>query len=179
MAMKHLTITPAAVLALIACSQIPEPATGSDRSRESQSSRVASSADVPRPPLEQMALARPVGKIGVPVDVRYLVSGVIAKDQPATVQLAFVPRVAGSNLQVQFPDTAGVTIDAGSRELRAQKATTTDVLRHSVLVTPTASDSGEMRAIVSMDFDGGRYFSIFTIPVGGSSEAAAKRVPKD
>ncbi|MGQ0835256.1 MAG: hypothetical protein ACT4O5_10105 [Gammaproteobacteria bacterium] len=121
----------------------------------------------------------PVGKIGVPVDVRYKVSGVVAKDQPATVQLAFVPRVAGTNLRIEFPETAGVAVDAGWGAVWAEKATTSDVFRRNVSVTPTAGDSGEMRAIVSMDFDGGRYFSVFSIPVGAATETASpKRPPK-
>jgi hypothetical protein len=88
--------------------------------------------------------------------------------------------VAGKNLQVEFPDTAGVAIDAGTRALQSAKASPSDVLRHRLLVTPTSADSGEVRAIVSMDIDQGRYFSIFAIPVGASAQpASTKRQPKD
>ncbi|MGH8285405.1 MAG: hypothetical protein ACRETT_06525 [Steroidobacteraceae bacterium] len=140
---------------------------------------MATNSETSGPPLDQMSLATAVGKIGVPVDVRYKVSGVVTKDQPATVQLAFVPRVAGSNLRIEFPETAGVAVDAGSGAVWVEKATTLDVFRRNVSVTPTAGDSGEMRAIVSMDFDGGRYFSVFSIPVGAVSETASpKRPPK-
>ena len=65
------------------------------------------SASVDGPPLGEMHLARASGKVGPPVDVRYLVSGVAAKDQPVTLQLAFVPRIDGRNLRVEFPDTPG------------------------------------------------------------------------
>ena len=47
------------------------------------------------PSIEQMSLATPIGKVSVPVDVRYQASGSPLRDQPMTLQLAFVPRVAG------------------------------------------------------------------------------------
>jgi hypothetical protein len=158
--------------------EVSEPGEPSEVSSPSSPSRVAATAASGDAPLEQMALARASGKIGAPVDVRYLVSGVVAKDQPATVQLAFVPRVAGSNLQVQFPATAGVTIETGAQDLQMQKAAPTDVVRHRLLVTPTAGDAGEMRAIVSMELGGARFFTIYTIPIGTSDKTQSKQPPK-
>lgn len=193
MIIRHLAVAAAsASMALTACTNgsssreasapaapVPTASTEAPAPAEVRPTRVATSTEPSGPPLDQMSLATAVGKIGVPVDVRYKVSGVVAKDQPATVQLAFVPRVAGSNLRIEFPETAGVAVDAGSGAVWAEKATTSDVFRRNVTVTPTAGDSGEMRAIVSMDFDGGRYFSVFSIPVGAASETASpKRPPK-
>jgi hypothetical protein len=155
-----------------------DPAPSSDVSSPPSPPKVAANAAGADVPLEQMALARPSGKIGAPVDVRYLVSGVVAKDQPATVQLAFIPRVAGSNLQVQFPETAGVTIETGAQDLQMQKTVPSDVMRHRLLVTPTAGDAGEMRAIVSIELDGGRFFTVYTIPIGSADQAESKRPPK-
>lgn len=193
MIIRHLAVAAAsASMALTACTNgsssrdasapaapVPTASTEARAPAEARRTRAAANTEPSGPPLDQMSLATAVGKIGVPVDVRYKVSGVVAKDQPATVQLAFVPRVAGSNLRVEFPETAGVAVDAGSGAVWAEKATTSDVFRRNVSVTPTAGDSGEMRAIVSMDFDGGRYFSVFSIPVGAASETASpKRPPK-
>lgn len=132
------------------------------------------------PDLAHMALAAPVGgKIGVPVDVHYQLQGVAAKNQPATLQLAFVPRVAGSNLQVEFPASPTVAIENGAAAFSIGKADATGVYRRSLLVTPRAADAGEVRAIVSMEVDGGRYAGIFNIPVGsgGTPERAGKDRP--
>lgn len=130
------------------------------------------------PPLSEMHLARMSGKLGVPVDVRYLVSGVAAKDQPVTLQLAFVPRLDGSNLRVEFPDTAGVTIETGSKAVASQKASKVDVLRHALLVTPTTADSGEVRAVVSIDVGDARYAGVVSIPVGNQPQkVASQKIP--
>lgn len=153
-----------------------DPARSADPTVEPRPTRVAASAG--GPPLEQMALARPVGKIGAPVDVRYQLAGVVAKDQPATIELAFVPRVAGTNLRVEFPDTPGLSIDAGARLMQAQKAGAAEALRHSLLVTPTQSDTGQLRAIVWMDVGGGRYFTIYSIPIAAPSQATKQNAPK-
>jgi hypothetical protein len=162
-----------ALLAIVvsACS------TGSD-SQEPSSAERELSASSSAPPLEEMILAQAVGKIGAPVDVRYQISGVVTKHQPVTVQLAFVPRVDGSNLRVEFPESAGLRVDSSVLELASPVASKSDVMRHEVRVTPSG-ESGVMRAIVSMELDGGRYFSIFAIPVGAQPAATTtKRPPK-
>ncbi len=131
------------------------------------------------PPLGEMHLAAVSGKLGPPVDVRYLVSGVAAKNQPVTLQLAFVPRLDGRNLRVEFPETAGITIETGATALTAQKASKADVVRHTLLVTPTEADAGEVRAIVAIDVGEARYAGVVSIPVGrGAQKLAAKKVPQ-
>lgn len=137
------------------------------------------SASTDGPPLGEMHLARVSGKLGPPVDVRYLVSGVAVKDQPVTLKLAFVPRLDGRNLRVEFPDTAGVAIETGAEPLASQKASKSDVLRHTLLVTPTAADSAEVRVIVSIDVGGAKYAGVVSIPVGDRAQkVAAKKMPE-
>lgn len=132
-------------------------------------------AQTSEPDVAQMRLAEQVGgKIGVPVDVRYQLQGIAAQDQPAILQLAFVPRVAGTNLRVEFPAAAAVSIDEGSTPLAIAKADAAGSYRRSLLVTPRAGDAAEVRAIVAMDVNGGRYFGVFTIPV---SPAQAQKQP--
>jgi multifunctional 2-oxoglutarate metabolism enzyme len=137
------------------------------------------SASADGPPLGEMHLAAASGKLGPPVDVRYLVSGVVAKNQPVSVQLAFVPRLDGRNLRVEFPDTAGMAIETGAKALTAQKASKSDVVRHTLLVTPTEADAGELRAIVAIDVGEARYAGVVSIPVGRSAQKlASKKVPQ-
>lgn len=149
----------------------PEPEPGSVEGMKS--------AATDAPPLGEMQVARAVGKLGPPVDVRYLVSGVVAKDQPVTLRLAFVPRLDGRNLRVEFPDTAGVVIETGSKAVSAQKASKSDVLRHTLLVTPTAADSGAVRAVVSIDVGASTYAGVISIPVGDrAQQGASKKTPQ-
>jgi hypothetical protein len=137
------------------------------------------SASTDGPPLDDMQLARASGKLGPPVDVRYQLSGSATKYQPVTLQLAFVPRLDGSNLRVEFPDTDGVAIETGSKKIASQKASKSDVLRHALLVTPTAADSGEVRAYVSIDVGSAKYAGIVSIPIGERSQkVASKKVPQ-
>jgi hypothetical protein len=116
------------------------------------------------PPLEQMQLAHRSSKVSVPVDVRYQLRAAATRDQPVGLDLAFVARVPGQNLKVEFPQAEAVTIDLGSAPLMHQKAEENGVVRRSLIVTPR-SEQGEVRVIVSMDVEGGRYFGVFTIPV--------------
>lgn len=144
-----------ATAALCGCARPTAPADASPTSQAAE------------PEIAQMRLAEQVGgKIGVPVDVRYQLQGIAAKNQPATLQLAFVPRTAGTNLRVEFPAAESVSIDEGGMPLAIAKADTAGAYRRSLLVTPRRGDSAEVRAIVSMDVNGGRYFGVFAIPVG-------------
>jgi hypothetical protein len=117
------------------------------------------------PDVTRMKLAKPVGKSTVPVDVRYTYTGKPAKNQSASLQLAFIPRVQGSALRVEFPRTEAVSVSE-TEELNVQKAAPLSVHRHNLVVTPLKANAEEIRALVSMDVDGGRYFGIFVIPVG-------------
>ena len=64
------------------------------------------------PAIEQMTLAQPSAKASVPVDVRYQLRAAPARDQPVALELAFVARIAGRNLNVEFPRGDAVTIES-------------------------------------------------------------------
>ncbi|HEY8508266.1 MAG TPA: hypothetical protein VIL32_07920 [Steroidobacteraceae bacterium] len=130
----------------------------------------------PVPDLASMQLAVPSSKVGVPVEVRYQVVGTPARNQPATLHLAFVPQVPGKGLKVEFPPSRDVAIETGGSTMTVQKATPEDVYRKNLLVTPLAGDAAQVRAMVWMEVEGGRiYFSIFQIPVGTPASGAEVR----
>lgn len=132
------------------------------------------------PPLDQMSVARLVGKMGVPVEVRYRLADTAVADQPTTLQLAFTPHVAGENLRVEFLSSGSVSIESGSEPFARQKTDAAGVYRHSLVVTKRRSTQagvqGEMRVLVSMDVEGGRYFGIFAVPLGEGAPAAKSAV---
>jgi hypothetical protein len=119
------------------------------------------------PDVVHMKAAKQIGKQGVPVDVRYAYNGA-PKNGSASLQLAFIPRVQGSALRVEFPRSESVSIGE-TDELHVQKVAPASVHRHNLVVTPLKADAGEIRALVSMEVEGGRYFGIFVIPVGSSA----------
>ena len=129
-------------------------------------SSTLSSAEA-EPDIDAMVLVPSVqmGKVGVPVDVRYKLAGVAAKDQPTPLDLAFVPRIEGTNLEVTFIGSETTSIDAGAAPFVVAKPATSSIQRRRLTVTPRAADDGMVRVQVSMDVAGGRYVSIFTIPV--------------
>ena len=118
--------------------------------------------------IKKMKLAKAVGKTSVPIDVRYEYVGGVSKNGSESLQLAFIPRVEGSALRVEFPRSESVSISE-TEELHVQKAAPASVHRHNLVVTPLKAETGEIRALVSMDVGGGRYFGIFVIPVGSSA----------
>jgi hypothetical protein len=140
----------------------------------------ATQADLPppaaaaEPEVAAMTLAAPVqsSKIGVPVEVRYVLAGVAARNQPARLDVAFVPRVEGANLEITFLDSESISIDAGAAPLIVARTGTSSVHRRRLTVTPKAADVGEIRVQVTMDVGGGRYSSIFVLPVSGAAAAA-------
>jgi len=147
------------VTALGACMAAQSPA--SDPAAAANS-RVA----IAEPALDTMSEAQPSSKISVPADVRYQLSGAALQDQPITVKIAVVPRVAGTNLRVEFPDSPSVSVDVGGSPSVEQKVEAAGIYRRSLSITPRASAGAQMRVLVSMDVEGGRYFGIFSIPLG-------------
>lgn len=143
---------------LVACAAAPPP-----NPAPGAAPQIATPAE---PPVESMAFARPTSKISVPADVRYQLSSVALKDQPLTVAIAVVPRVAGENLRIEFPTSDSVILESGASASVQEKASAAGVYRRSLIVTPRSSERAEMRVLVSMDVEGGRYFGIFTIPLG-------------
>ncbi|HEX4972082.1 MAG TPA: hypothetical protein VFV69_13585 [Steroidobacteraceae bacterium] len=116
------------------------------------------------PAIEQMTLAQPSAKASVPVDVRYQLRAAPARDQPVALELAFVARIAGRNLNVEFPRGDAVTIESGGASFAQQKAEVDGVVRRSLIVTPRA-ERGTVRVLVSMDIEGTRSFGVFSIPI--------------
>ena len=160
--MKRMSLATAAVaslLGLAACGGTHSLAPAANTEIET-----AKSAAEPLP--DQMSVARPSGKISVPVDVRYQLGGTAVRDQPMALQLAIIPRVAGENLRVEFPHSGSVTIESGGAALLQQKANAAGVYRRNLVITLRTGDQGEMRVLVSMDVEGGRYFGLFSVPVG-------------
>jgi hypothetical protein len=111
-----------------------------------------------------MKLAQRSSKVSVPVDVRYQLLAAPTRDQPVALELAFVARAVGQNLKVEFPQSQSVTIESGGVAFAEQKAQPDGVVRRSLVVTPRAAH-GEVRVVVSMDIEGGRYFGVFSIPI--------------
>jgi len=145
-----------------------DPSNASDSANASNASGSQRAASTPpgELPLDQMSIAHVASKVTVPVEVRYQLAGTPVQDQPITLQLAFIPRVAGQNLRVQFPPSDTVTIESGGIGIIQQKADAASVYRRSLLVTPRKGDAGTLRVLVSMDVERGRYFGVFYIPVG-------------
>jgi hypothetical protein len=121
------------------------------------------------PAIEGMAPAQPSSKISVPVDVRYQLSDPTLQDLPITVQIAVVPRVAGENLRVEFPDSPSVSVQSGGGASVEHKVEAAGIYRRKLSITPRTATGAAMRVLVSMDAEGGRYFGIFSIPLGGDS----------
>jgi hypothetical protein len=165
-----------AALALCACDNAQSPQVAVEP--ETDAPPVAVTPIVAAvPDVASMRLAVPVesGKVGVPVDVRYALAGAAMKDVQAPLDLAFVPRVAGSGLEVTFLGSASTSIDDGAAPFAVAKADASSVHRRRLTVTPKLGDTGELRVQVVMNVGDGRYSSIFSIPVGGpTAEATAK-----
>jgi hypothetical protein len=116
-------------------------------------------------PLDQMESARAMGKLSVPIDVRYRLAGVVIRDQPMPLELALVARVAGTNLKIEFPQSKSVLVESGQLTFAEQKAGAEHALRRNLRVTPRQDAANEVRVLVSMDIGGGRYFGVYTIPM--------------
>lgn len=119
-----------------------------------------------QPAVGSMRVAKAIGKMGAPVEVRYEPTGNTVRGQPTTLKLAFVPQVAGSDLSVEFPASEAVSIDSAVSRMAVPKAERDTVYRRTLIVTPRLGDTADLRVIVWLEAEGGRYFSIFTVPVG-------------
>jgi len=127
------------------------------------------------PAVSSMQLATPVSnKLGVPVDLRYQFDGEALDGQTATLHLAAVPRVAGSNLAVTIKDVPGIHTTVG--ELRASKVSVATPYRRQLAVTRDAGGPAELRVLVTMDMPEGSAFSWFSVPLG-NAPAAGKQAP--
>lgn len=121
------------------------------------------------PELKDMKPATAGQKVGAPVDVRYSIQGAVAGGRATPVALAIVPRMAGA-LAVEFAGTDGMTVTAAAPAHEAGAVSAGSVLRYAIEATPRRSAGGMLQVIVAMDVDGGRYISVFNIPLGAASE---------
>lgn len=131
-------------------------------------------------PLEKMTLARAPGKMSVPIDLHYRLSGVAAKDQATALELAAVPRIAGSAMTVQILESDSVTIDPGSApQMMLQETDAGGVYRRSLLVTPRLERGAEVRVLVTFDVESAHYAGVYVIPVGEAASSRAGKPGKD
>jgi len=125
------------------------------------------------PDFMSMSVAERRGeKIGAPVDVRYQFAGVVATGRPVALQVAVVPRIEGSALRIEFPATRGVALGGASPGAVFGKAAPASAYRHTVELTPAADAPDRIPVIVSMDVAGGRFFSVFSIPLRAQAAGA-------
>jgi hypothetical protein len=119
------------------------------------------------PALDTMLAAIPSAKISVPVDLRYRFDGEPLANQPVTLHLAAVSRVAGNNLHVSVKQTQGLQVASGALEV--QKATATAVYRQQLSVTRSAAGPDKLRILVTMDLPEGTAFGYFSVPLTGGN----------
>lgn len=122
------------------------------------------------PDLESMQVARPSGKLGVAVDLRYQFDAEPLPGQPVTLHLAAVPRVSGSNLKVSVKPADGVQL-AGAEAMKVQKATPAGVYRQQFSVTRATASPQNLRVLVTMDMGEGMAFGYYSIPFAGEPTA--------
>jgi hypothetical protein len=141
-----------------------------------------SPAPEPPPPTEPSAVPRPTSaepaldsmqaavrsaKMSVPVDLRYQFDTAPVANQPVTLHLAAVPRVAGTQLRVSIKDVDGLQVAAGP--LQIQKAAASSAYRQQLSVTRQAAGPESLRVLVTMDLPEGTAFGYFSIPLNGST----------
>jgi hypothetical protein len=119
------------------------------------------------PDLESMPVASVSAKASVPVTLHYQVEGEALPNQPITVHLAAVPRVAGASLQVEVKGAAGLQI--ASTPMRIEKANPATPYRQQLAVTRAASGPQDLRVLVTMDLGGGTAFGYFTVPLASGT----------
>src|SRR4051812_9765591 len=117
------------------------------------------------PSVDSMTPARPSAKMSVAVDLRYQFVGAAIEGQPVTLNLAAIPRVAGSNFNVQVKKAPGLEISNAT--LSAQKVDAAGVYRQQLSVIRRATAPTSLRVLVTMDMPEGTAFGFFTIPLQG------------
>ena len=115
------------------------------------------------PPVSAMAMARPGAKMSVAVDLRYHFDAAVTEGQPATLHLAAISRVDGSNLRVEVKPAPGIETSSGA--LSAQKVDAAGVYRRQLSVTRHAGAPDDLRVLVTMDMPEGTAFGYYTIPL--------------
>jgi len=121
------------------------------------------------PSLTAMQIAEPPHKLGVPADLRYQFDGDARSGQPATLHLAVVPRVAGSNLTVSVKKEPGLSTSAG--DLVVQKVGGSNPYRLDIAVTKLEGGPSQLKVLVTMETPAGSAHAWYTIPFGGEPVA--------
>ena len=119
------------------------------------------------PAVESMSLAKPPAKLGVAVDLRYQFDSAVVENQPVTLHLAAIPRVAGTNFNVSVKKVEGLEVTNGS--LALQKVDAAGIYRQELSVIRRASAPASIRVLVTMDVPEGAGFSFFSIPLEGGT----------
>ena len=145
---------------------------------------VPSPAPEPPPPTEPSAVPKPTSvepdlasmhaatysaKMSVPVDLRYQFESDPVLNQPVTLHLAAVPRVAGTRLNVSIKAVDGLQVAAGPLEV--QKAAAKSAYRQKLSVTRLAAAPDTLRVLVTMEMPEGTGFGYYSIPLTGGKTA--------
>jgi hypothetical protein len=149
-----------------------QPAAAPAPSTPAEPSTVPKPVAANEPGIETMHAAIPSAKMSVSVDLRYQFDGAVLPNQPVTLHLAAVPRVAGTHLRVSVKQVAGLQIASGPLEI--QKADAAGVYRQQLSLTLLAAAPENVRVLVTMDMPEGAGFGWFTIPLDGGTSAQNK-----
>ncbi len=157
---------------MVACGRVPQTAQKVDAAPAATVAPPVAPA-LPtgaEPALESMGRAALAGKRGAPVDVRFRVDGEVAANTPIPLQLALVPRVAGSNLQYEVEGSPDIQVSAKG-SMAAQKAAASEVYRQTLSITPQRAAVTEVRVLVSMETAEGLAFGVYRIPLQSATSA--------
>ena len=112
-------------------------------------------------------MAHAQAKLGVAVDLRYQFEGAVAANQPVTLHLAAIPRVAGTNLKVSVKKVRVSSSRPGAvhAQGRAPRASIASSCRSSARAAAPAT----IRVLVTMDVPEGAGFGFFSIPLDGGT----------
>jgi len=145
----------------------PVPSPAPDAPPPADSSSAPQPAASEGPALDTMLMAKAGAKISVPVELRYRFDGEPLANQPVTLHLAAVSRVAGSNLHVSVKQAQGLQVASGPLEV--QKATAAGIYRQQLSVTRAAAGPDTLRVLVTMDMPEGKAFGYYSVPLTGGN----------
>jgi hypothetical protein len=121
------------------------------------------------PQLDAMQAATASAKMSVPVDLRYQFESDPSVDQPVTLHLAAVPRVAGTRLNVSIKPVEGLQVAADPLEI--SKVAAKSAYRQTLSITRRAGAPESLRVLVTMEMPQGTGFGYYSIPLTGGKTA--------
>jgi hypothetical protein len=113
------------------------------------------------PAIEVMKAAVPSGKMTVAVGLLYAITGDPASGA-ISLNLAAIPRVGGSNLNVSIKAEPGISVAAAPLVVQKANAAGTYRKQMSVALTP---EIRRIRVLVTMDLPEGTGFGFYSIPL--------------